>query len=93
MNKSQMKVAGIACLVVCAICIFVAVERYQANANAVNAMNSMGRGFLGAPGLPGSSGMPGMPGNLTPATPTATLYAGFFCVAFRNWRRRAVGEE
>ena len=36
-----MKIAGIVCLVVCAVCVFVAIERYSANADNVRAMNQM----------------------------------------------------
>lgn len=41
MDKKQMKMIGIVCLVVCAVCIFVAIERYNANAGAVRAMNNL----------------------------------------------------
>jgi hypothetical protein len=73
MDKGQMKVAGIACLIICLICLFVAVERYQANANAVHAANAMNSAF-------GHGFFQGMTGDMTPATPTATLYAGFFAL-------------
>ena len=70
MNKKQMKLFGILCLVICAICIFVAIERYNTNANNVSAMNALQRssplgGMLGA-------------GNMKPATPAATKYALLF---------------
>jgi hypothetical protein len=38
MEKDQMKMAGIACLVICAICLFTAMERYNSNAANVNAI-------------------------------------------------------
>ena len=38
MEKDQMKMAGIACLVICAICLFAAMERYNSNAANVNAI-------------------------------------------------------
>jgi len=38
MEKSQMKILGIVCLVVCLICVFVAVERYQTNTKNVRAV-------------------------------------------------------
>lgn len=41
MDKKRMKIVGIVCLVVCAVCIFVAIERYNANASGVRAMNSI----------------------------------------------------
>ncbi len=39
MEKHQMKLLGIVCLIVCAVCVFIAFERYQTNANNVQAMN------------------------------------------------------
>jgi hypothetical protein len=70
MDKKQMKVFGIVCLVICAVCIFVAIERYNANANNVRALNAFQQsipfgGLLGG-------------GNITPATPAATKYALLF---------------
>lgn len=70
MNKNHMKIAGIAALVICAICIFAAIERYQNNAGSVKVMNQ----------LTGSSPFSGMMGQMEmkPATPAATKYALFF---------------
>ena len=70
MNKKQMKLFGILCLVICAICIFVAIERYNTNANSVRAMNALQR----------SSPLGSMLGaaNIKPATPAATKYALLF---------------
>ncbi len=73
MSKDQLKIAGIVSLVVCAICVFVAIERYQANAGNVQAMNAMRRS---APF--GMGGMMG--GKMTPATPAATKYALAFAL-------------
>lgn len=70
MNKNHMKIAGIAALVICVICIFIAVERYQNNADSVRAMNQ----FTGS--SPFSGMMPQM--EMKPATPAATKYALFF---------------
>ncbi len=62
MDKKQMKIVGIVALVVCAICIFVAVERYQTNANNVKAMNKLQQssplsGMMGAGEMtPGKTG-------------------------------------
>ena len=70
MDKKQMKIAGIAALVVCAICTFVAVERYQTNANNVKAMNQLQRSSP-------LSGMTGI-GEIKPGTPAATKYAALF---------------
>ena len=39
MDKNVMRVLGIVALVVCAVCVFVAIERYQTNAKNVRAMN------------------------------------------------------
>ncbi|HLB72778.1 MAG TPA: hypothetical protein VJJ98_02055 [Sedimentisphaerales bacterium] len=72
MDKKQMMIAGIVCLVICAICIFVAIERYNANAGSVRTMNNFQRDSpLG--------GM-GMSLEMKPATPAATKYAIFFAV-------------
>jgi len=74
MSKSTMKIVGIACLVVTVICIFVAVERYQANARNVRAMSQFQRSSpLG--GMMGTMGL-----DMKPATPGATKYAIFFAV-------------
>ena len=72
MDRKQMRIVGIVCLVICAICVFVAVERYQANAGNVRAMNAMRQ----------SSPLGGMMGNvqMKPATPAATKYAMLFAV-------------
>ena len=72
MDKKQMMIAGIVCLVVCAVCIFVAIERYNANAGNVRAMNSLQRNSpLGGMGLNI---------DIKPATPAATKYAIFFAL-------------
>jgi hypothetical protein len=70
MDKKQMKVFGIVCLVICAVCVFVAIERYNTNAKNVRAMNSLQQ----------SSPLGGMMGggNMKPATPAATKYAMVF---------------
>ncbi len=71
MEKGQMKILGIVLLVICAVCIFIAIERYQTNANNVRAMNQMQR----------NSPLGGMMSQMTgsmemePATPAATKYA------------------
>ena len=70
MDKSQLKVTGIISLVICTICLFVAIERYNTNSNNVNAMNAFGQSS------PFGS-MMGQ-GKLKPATPAATKYALFF---------------
>ena len=69
-DKKQMKVLGIVCLVICAVCVFVAIERYNTNADSVRAMNS----FRQSSPLGGMIGG----GNLKAATPAATKYALLF---------------
>ncbi|UCG47881.1 MAG: hypothetical protein JSU94_20680 [Phycisphaerales bacterium] len=69
-NRQIMKIIGIVCLVVCAVCIFVAIERYQTNASNVRAMNSFRQ----------SSPLGGITGPMRPATPAATKYAILFAV-------------
>ena len=68
MDPKQMKLFGIICLVICAICLFVAVERYNANAGNVRAMNAFTE----------STPLGGMVGELKPATPAATKYSLLF---------------
>ena len=72
MDKNQMKMTGIVCLIISAICIFVAVERYNANAGNVKAMNA----FSQSSPLGGMMGV----GKVTPATPAAAKYAIFFAL-------------
>ena len=72
MDKKQTKIAGIVALVLCAICIFAAVERYQANANNVKAMNQLGQSTP-------LSGMMGI-GEMKPRIPAATKYAAVLAV-------------
>lgn len=70
MDKKQTMIIGIVCLVVCAICIFVAIERHSANANGVRFMNNLQRSTpLGDMGM-----------RMKPAMPATTKYALFFAV-------------
>jgi hypothetical protein len=69
MTPQQLKPIGIACFVICAICLFVAFERYQANAANV-------RAFTGVMPRGGMSPF----GDLRPAMPAATKYALFFAL-------------
>ncbi len=73
MSKQQMKMFGIFSLVVCAICIFVAIERYNANADAVRSMNSMQQSMPFGNMMIGGS-------KLEPAMPAATKYSLFFAL-------------
>lgn len=70
MDKKQMKMFGIICLAICAVCIVVAVERYDTNAGNVRAMNAVQQSSP----LGGTVGG----GNMEPATPAATKYALLF---------------
>lgn len=72
MDAKTMKIAGIACLVVCAVCVFVAIERYSANADNVRAMNQMRQS------MPMGNMLGGV--EMKPATPAATKYALLFAV-------------
>ena len=78
MQPSQMKIAGIICLVISAVCIFYAVERYQTNADNVRAMNEFGN----------SSPLGGMMNQMTgsmelkPATPAETKYGALGAFIF-----------
>jgi hypothetical protein len=76
MEKRQMKILGIVCLIVCAVCVFIAFERYQTNANNVQAMNQ----FRNSSPLGGMmSEMTGQ-SQMKPATPAATKYAIVFAL-------------
>ncbi len=64
MNTSMVKTVGFACLAIGLIALFVAIERYQANASEVEAFNQMPMARL----LTGGE-------EIQPATPTITKYA------------------
>lgn len=70
MQSKQLRIVGFVCLAACAVCLFIAYERYQANAGNVRAMNQMVQ----------SSPLGGMMGGtaMEPATPAATKYALLF---------------
>jgi len=69
-TKKQSKTLGVICLFFCAFCIFVAVERYNANANSVEAINAFRQNSLFADQT--------SVGELKPAMPAETKYAIFF---------------
>lgn len=75
MDQNQKKLGGILCLVVCAFCVFVAIERYSANASNVRALNQYQQtsplGHIVGGGA-----------SLKPSTPAATKYAIFFALIF-----------
>ena len=68
MDNKQLKTFGVICLVVCALCAAVALERYNTNAKNVRAINSMRQSMPFGGGMPGAT-------ELKPATPAATKYA------------------
>lgn len=74
MDKKTTQWMAIASFSMCAFCLFVAVERYNANANNVQAWNAMGNS-MNTGSLLGNS-------HLEPATPAVTKYTGFFAVLF-----------
>ena len=84
MAKGRMKAGGIGCLVICAICIFVAIERYNTMATSVRTWNA-----VRFPGLTENRRWQGQkgymkpftpPGFMTRFTPTETKYALLFAV-------------
>ncbi len=70
MDKSQMKIFGIGCIVVSLICLFIAFERSSTNSNNVKAINAMTQSMP-------FSGMMGNR-NLEAATPATSKYALLF---------------
>ena len=78
MDSQTMKILGIVALVICAVCIFVGIERYNANAKNVRAMNQMQQSIP----MGNMPGMQGMQGQMKPATPAATKYAILFALIF-----------
>ncbi|MCP4455019.1 MAG: hypothetical protein GY809_26460 [Planctomycetes bacterium] len=76
MEKHQMKLLGIVCLVICAVCVFIAFERYQTNANNVQAMNQ----FRNSSPLGGMMGEMTGQSQMKPATPASTKYAIVFAL-------------
>ncbi len=76
MEKHQMKLVGIVCLIICAVCIFVAFERYQTNAKNVQAMNQ----FRNSSPLGGMMNEMTGQSQMKPATPAATKYAMVFAL-------------
>lgn len=67
MEQQQRKMLAIVSLVVCAICIAVAVERYNTNAKNVHAINALQQSTPFGPMMGG--------GGLKPAMPTVSKYA------------------
>lgn len=82
MSRSNLKNTAIGLSVLCFVLLFVAVERYQANAASVAAANQMLRsspfGLNTPPGLNVFFG-PGQPvAEITPGVPVLTTYAVLF---------------
>lgn len=73
-----MKITGIVCLVISAVCIFIAVERYNTNAKNVRAMKQM----MNYDSSPLGGMMKQMTGDvkIKATTPVATKYALLFAV-------------
>lgn len=94
--KENLKIFAIISFVLSAICVFVAIERYNSNANNVKAMNAMQNNFSNQTKRISMNSMSGNVkptpltpvirefGNvkLTPATPAATKYAILFAIVF-----------
>lgn len=66
MNPTGLKTTGIVLLIVCAGLAYLAVDRYNENADKVKLMNQVTQG----------SPLGGQVGGFKPATPDATKYAG-----------------
>ena len=76
MDKKQMKLIGIVCLVICVVCLYIGFERYQTNANNVRAMNQLQSSSPAGGMMRQMTGM----GEMKPTTPSATKYALLFAV-------------
>ncbi len=72
MNKYQLTLLGVICLVIFLLCAFIAVERYQANLANVQALKQMQQ----------NSPMGNQMGlqNIEPTMPAASQYAIFFAI-------------
>ena len=68
MEKKPLNIVGIVCAAICALSIFVAVERYNHNAAKVEAMNQMHSSFP-------TGGMLAGGGSFTPGVPAISKYA------------------
>ena len=93
MDKKQMMIVGIVCLVICVVCIFVAIERYNANASSVRAINNLQRNSpLGNMGL---EVKPAAPQTRRAAMVVAHLRCGFGAdpQPDTNTRREFVSDE
>ena len=66
MSSTGLKAIGMVLLIVCAGLVYIAVDRYNENANKVKFMNQVTQG----------SPLGGREGGFKPATPDATKYAG-----------------
>lgn len=66
MKLQDLKPIAIGCFIICVVCLFIAFERYQANASNVSAVQQMAEAAA-SPFI-----------KVRPATPVATKYALFF---------------
>ena len=84
MSRSALKNIGIGLSVLCFILVFVAVERYQANAASVAAVNQMMQSSPFGQNAPFGLNAPfgqGQPlGHMTPGVPVITTYAVLFAI-------------
>ncbi len=84
MSRSTLKNTGIGLSVLCFVLLFVAVERYQANAASVAAINQMMQSSPFGQGVPFGLNAPfgqGQPmGQMTPGVPAITSYAVLFAI-------------
>jgi len=84
MSRSTLKNMGIGLSVLCLVLLFVAVERYQANAASVAAMNQMmqaspfGQNAPFGLSAPFGQAMPLV--HMTPGVPAITTYAVLFAI-------------
>jgi len=74
MDAQTIKILGIVALLLAAVCVFAAVERYIDNANKVNAMNQM------MSGSPFGAVSPLGRGPVRPAVPAVSKYCALFAV-------------
>ena len=78
MSRSTLKNAGIGLIVLSGVLLFVAVERYQANAASVAAMNQMVQSSPFGQNSP--FGQSALIGQMTPGVPAITTYAVLFAI-------------
>ena len=84
MSRSALKNMGIGLSILCFVLLFVAVERYQANAASVAAMNQMMHsspfGGMSPFGMNTPFGQSAPVGQMTAGVPAITTYAALFAI-------------